>query len=320
MPEGAVIPVLLLALIWTAGEGLVLPLWTAFYAGLVPPSLRGRWLAMRGVASAGAAAGIMLALLIVMQFTTRTAALPFAYTISTLAGIMSLLQIRKLFSLNPQGEPPKPRSLRTFPPGRERRRFLGGVFTFWFGAGIVWPILPPYIIHELGAPTSYFALVSAVAAISSALVQRRWGRHGDQHGARAMTFFAGIGASLVPFLWAFAPVYYLGVLIEVVASSCWPGHSMGLTMRSIELSDTEEERPTMLGWMSLAQGAGASLSPLVASVLVIWTGAIPLLFASAALRWIGTLVISEPEREGWFRGRGPVRWRRNRLPVTSSAA
>jgi MFS family permease len=255
-----------------------------------------------------------------MQFTTRSAALPFAYTIATMAGVFSLLQIRKLFTLNPQAAPPKPRSLRNIPSGRERRRFLGGVFTFWFGAGIVWPILPAYIIQDLNAPTSYFALVSAVSAVTSALVQRRWGRHGDQFGPRAMVFFAGIGASLVPFLWALAPVYMLGVLIEIVASSCWPGHSMGLTMRSIELSETEEERPTMLGWMSLSQGAGASLSPLVASVLVGWTGAIPLLIASAILRWVGTLVIAEPEKDGWFRGRGPVRWRRNRLTATQSAA
>jgi MFS family permease len=321
VPDGAVIPVLIVALVWTAGEGLILPLWTAFIAGLVPPSLRGRWLAMRGAASAGAAAAIMIALLIMMQFTSRTAAIPFAYTISTLAGVISLWQIKTLIGLNPQDAPPKPKSLRSIPPGRERRRFLGGVFSFWFGAGIIWPILPAYIIKELGAPTAFFAILSATAAITAATVQRHWGRHGDLHGPRARVFYSGVGTSLVPFLWTLTPFYYIGILFEMIGSSCWPGHSLGLTMRALELAETEEERPAMIAWTSLAQGAGASISPLIASIFVNWTGAIPLLLASAALRWVGTMIIAEPEREGWFRGRSPVRWRRrNRATATQSAA
>ena len=48
-----------------------------------------------------------------------------------------------------------------------------------------------YIINDLGAPTAYFAFVSAVAAITGALVQRSWGRYGDHQGPKAMIFFSG---------------------------------------------------------------------------------------------------------------------------------
>src|SRR6188472_4300276 len=61
VPDGAVAPLLVLILLWTAGEGLAIPLWTAFIAGLVPASQRGRWLAMRGTSASAASAGIMIA-------------------------------------------------------------------------------------------------------------------------------------------------------------------------------------------------------------------------------------------------------------------
>lgn len=310
MPEGAVVPILVLALVWTAGEGLVLPLWTAFIAGLVPPSLRGRWLALRGVAAALSASGVMLALLIVMQFTSREAAIPFAYTVATMAGILSLWQVRTLLHINPQGVPPKPQSLRTIPPGRERRRFLGGVLTFWFGAGMMGPILVPYIMKELNGPTAYFAASAAVATITIAFAQRKWGRFADISGSKAMGFYSGIGVAFIPIWWALTPVYWLGLIFEIIGSASWPGHSMSLTLRSIELADSEEARPAMLAWTSMAQGAGACLSPLVAAGLVGFTGYIPLFLASAFFRMLGTIILSEPERERWFRDRIPFRRRR----------
>jgi MFS family permease len=307
VPDDAVWPLLTIVLLWTAGEGLATPLWMAFVAGLVPAHQRGRWLAMRGAAAATASAGVMLVLFVLLQFVDKRDVLPLAYTLAAGASALSLWQLRSLFRINPQQIPPKPRSLRSFPPGRERRRFLGGVFTFWFGAGFVWPILPPYIIDHLGAPTAYFAFVGVLSALVTAVVQRRWGHHGDQQGARAMVFYSGIGASAVPALWALVPIYQIGPLVEVVASSCWPGHTLGLTMRAVELAESDEDRPSMIAWTSLAQGAGACISPLVASLLVSTTGTVALLIISAVLRWVGTIIISEAEHEGWFRGRGPVR-------------
>jgi MFS family permease len=307
VPDGAVWPLLGIVLIWTAGEGLAPPLWTAFVAGLVPAHQRGRWLAMRGAAAATASACVMLILFILLQFVSKEDVLPLAYTMAAMASAFSLFQLKSLFHINPQQVPPKPKSFRSFPEGRERRRFLGGVFVFWFGAGFVWPILPAFIINDLGAPTAYFAFVGVLAAVVTAIVQRRWGRHGDQHGPRAMVYYSGIGASAVPILWALVPVYQVGPLVEIVASSAWPGHTLGLTMRAVELAESDEDRSTMIAWTSLAQGAGACVSPLVASLLVSTTGAVALLIVSAVLRWVGTIIISEAEREGWFRGRGPFR-------------
>ena len=176
------------------------------------------------------------------------------------------------------------------------------------------PLLVPYIMNELNGPTAYFAASAAVGTTAVAFSQKRWGKYVDHHGAKATGFFSGLGVTLIPIFWLFAPFYWLGLLFEIVASSSWPGHSMSLTMRSIELSETEDDRPTNLAWTSMVQGAGAFVSPLVASALVGMTGYFPLFIASGVFRLVGTIILSDAEREGWFRGMSPLR--RRRRPVS----
>ncbi|MCC6703991.1 MAG: MFS transporter, partial [Thermomicrobiales bacterium] len=149
-----------------------------------------------------------------------------------------------------------------------------------------------------------------IGTLAIAVAQRHWGKFVDLHGARATGFWAGLGVATGPIFWSLTPVYWLGLFFECIISFSWPGHSMALTMRSIELSKAEEDRPANLAWTSLAQGAGACLSPLVAAALVGFTGYIPLFLASAVFRLLGTVVLSEPERESWFRSQHPFRRRR----------
>jgi MFS family permease len=280
-----------LFLAWAAGEGLALPLWTSFLTGMVRAQERGRWLALRATAATGASAVVMLGLAILLRFTSRESALPFAYGVAALAGFLSLRQLRLLFARSEAPPVPAPRSLRSLPPEPEARSFLKGVVCFWFGAGLVWPVLPPYIINDLNAPTAYFAMVAVLAAVAGVVVQRAWGRLCDESGARRILLIGGVGAGLVPFLWALVPVYWLGFAVEMMAAAAWPGHMMGLTLRSAELAEHDADRPNLLAWTSLAQGAGSFLSPLIASVLVGFTGPVPLLVASSVIRIGATLMI-----------------------------
>jgi hypothetical protein len=63
--SGGGVPLIMsLVLIWALGEGLALPLWTSFVAGLATAEDRGRSLAMRGTAATGASAGVMIAIFV----------------------------------------------------------------------------------------------------------------------------------------------------------------------------------------------------------------------------------------------------------------
>ena len=291
------VPVLIaLIMLWGVGEGLVLPLWSSFIAGMVGPGQRGKWLAMRATAATLSTVPFMAGLVVVFLFATREDALPVAYAVASAAGLISLVMVARIFRSVGEGPIPPARSFRALPDEPGARRFLGGVLAFWFGAGFVWPVLPAYIIKDLGAPTAYFAVSQLIAAIFGVFVQRKWGKLGDERGARRVLFLTGIGASIVPALWGIIPYWWLGFAVELFAYVCWPGHMLGLTLRSVELARHEQDRSSLLGWTNLAQGAGASISPLIASAVVIHVGTVPIIFFSAALRFIGILIMAAPSR------------------------
>lgn len=289
-------PIILLVLCWGIGEGLVMPLWATVIAGMVGAGQRGRWLAMRASAATLSTVPIMAGLVVLLQFTTKDRALPIAYLVAAIAGLVSLGLVARLFRDVGEGPIPPVRSVRSLPNEPGARRFLGGVWVFWFGAAFVWPVLPAYLIEELHAPTAYFAIVQLIAAIAGVFVQRQWGKLGDEFGARRVLLLSGIGASIVPALWGIVPYYWLGFAVELFAFVGWPGHMLGLTLRSVELAEHERDRASLLGWTNLAQGGGAFISPLISSWLVIHTGAVPILFLSAGLRFLGILIIAGPSR------------------------
>jgi MFS family permease len=296
--SGGVPLIIALLLCWGIGEGLVLPLWASFIAGMVGPGERGRWLAMKATASTLSAMPIMAGVVLLLLYATQEEALPIAYLMAAIAGLASLAMIARIFRAHGDGALPPARSFRALPAEPGARRFLGGVWLFWFGAGLVWPVLPAYVIDELHAPTVYFAIAQLMAVTIGVIVQRRWGRLSDDKGASYVLMLSGIGAAIVPALWGVVPVYWIGFGVEAFASASWPGHMLGLTLRSVELATHENDRSSLLGWTNLAQGAGACISPLLASWLVLYTGTIPILFISAALRLLGAVVMSRPTLGG----------------------
>lgn len=292
--QATVAIVITLILVWGVGEGLVLPLWSSFIAGMVGPGERGRWLAMRGTAATLSTVPVLAGVSLVFIFASRERAFPIAYLLAAIAGLASLGMMARIFRAAGEGAIPPIRSFRSLPSEPGSRRFLAGVSLFWFGAAFVWPILPAYILTELGAPTAYFAVSQLFAAIAGVYIQRRWGKLGDEHGARRVLLLSGVCAAAVPAFWGLVPIWWLGFVVEIVGWFGWPGHMLGLTLRSVELARQEHDRSTLLGWTNLAQGAGACISPLIAAWLVIHTGAVPILFLSAVLRCCGIFLMAAP--------------------------
>ena len=291
---------IILVLLWGLGEGLALPLWTSFLAGMVHESERGRWIAMRAQSATILTLPILVAILLIVLFASKDRALPLAYGVAATGAVVSWVTLRRMFSASPaQALPPK-RSLTHIPESPEARRFLAGVFLFWFAAALTRPIIPRYITTELNAPTVYFAISQIIGACVAIVMQPRWGRWSDASGASRILFWSGAGSAVVPLLWAVVPIYWLGFGVDALAFSVWPGHLLGLTIRAVELVDDEADRPMMLAWTNLAQGAGACISPLIAAILVSHLSVGLILIMSFVLRMAGAGVMS-----GMFRS--PVR-------------
>ena len=287
------VPVLIgLILLWGLGEGLALPLWTSFVSCMAPAPERGRWIAMRAQSATLFTVPVLAVILLLVLFASREDALPIAYSVAATGSVTSWLLLRQMFARSEEQPAPPRRSLRHVPESRDARRFLLGVFLFWFASALTWPIVPRYIVTDLGAPTAYFAISQIIGAMVGIFMQPRWGKLADLSGPRRILLYSGIGSAIVPVLWAFAPVYWLGFGIDLIAFCVWPGHMLGLTLRALELTDNEADRPTMLGWTNLAQGAGASISPLIASLIVTQVGVAAILIAAGALRFGSAVFMS----------------------------
>jgi Na+/melibiose symporter-like transporter len=263
--------------------------------------------AMRAQAATILSVPVLIGILFLVLFASKERALPIAYSVAALGAVLSWISLRRVFRSTPgQAVPPK-RALTHVPQSRDARRFLAGVFVFWFASALTWPIVPRYITNELEAPTAYFAMSQIVGAVVGIVMQPWWGRRCDASGPTRILLLSGLVSATVPLLWAVAPVYWIGFAIDAIAFSVWPGHMLGLTMRAIELVEDEADRPMMLGWTNLAQGAGACASPLIAASMVGQVSVPVILVTAAALRFAGAGVLS-----------GAL-WRPSRQPVVASA-
>ncbi len=291
--SGGALPLLVVALLlWTIGEGMALPLWTAYLASLSAPVERGRWFAGRATAAAVGAAIALLPMLLLVRLTSTERSLQAVYLVAALAALMSTLQVRALFRLAPAPPPPpqpQPARQNSSSPGLW---FLGGVFCFWFGAALNRPVLPPYVVHQLHAPAGYFATAAVVAAVTGAGLQRWWGEYGNTRGTGALLGISGLGAGVAPLLWAMVPDYRLGIPLEAAAAGCWLGHLLGLTLHAVELAHDDTERASVIARTQLAQGSAAAVAPLIAAAFVGRVGTIPILVASGVICLGSTLIMT----------------------------
>ena len=290
-PDGA-LPLLIAALLlWSVGEGMALPLWTAYLASLSHAAERGRWFANRGTAAAVGAAATLLPMLVLVRLTSTDRSLQAAYLVAALAAAVSTLQVRTLFRLAPapMPSPPHPRLVSVGP----ERWFLGGVFTFWFGAALNRPVLPPYVVHELHAPAGYFAVAAVVAAVAGVGLQRWWGEYGSTSGSRALLALSGIGAGVSPLLWTAVPDYRFGIPLEAFAAGCWLGHLLGITLHAVEQAQDDAERAGVIAQIQVTQGIAAGLAPLGAVALVGFLGTPPILVTSGLICLLATAIMTK---------------------------
>lgn len=296
--NGGIPPLIAALLLWSVGEGIAQPLWIARLAGMNDPSSRSGWLSARATSAAVGAACAMLPLLLLARLLPTEAALIAAYAGAVVAGVVSagqvgaLLRVRVTPTLVRSASRPIARGSHAGPG----LWFLGGLFAFWFGAALNRPILPPYVVIELGAPAAYFATAAVVAAMAGAGLQPRWGKLGGARGARTLLGWSGLVAGIAPLLWTVVPDYRFGIPVEVLASSCWLGHLLGLNLHAVETAEDDAQRSSVIARMQLAQGSAAAIAPVAAAAVVGTVGTSPILLTSGVVCLVATAVMIDVAR------------------------
>ena len=316
------IPLLIaVLLIWSAGEGIAQPLWIAHLAGRSGNAERTTCLSTRATAAAAGAAGAMLPLLVVGRLLPTDQLLVAAYVVALAAAAVSAWHVSALLQLQ-SAAPNAPRRSGQGMPASPGFWFLGGLFAFWFGAALNRPVLPPYVVNELHAPAAYFATAAVVAAVAGAGLQPRWGMLAGGRGARSLLGWSGLAAGIAPLLWTMVPDYRFGIPVEVLASSCWLGHLLGLNLRAVETAEDDAQRSSVIARMQLAQGSAAAIAPVAAAAVVGTVGTSPILLTSGVVCLAATAVMIDvvrpPARLPMALGETAARFRLITTPLSAA--
>ena len=167
---------------------------------------------------------------------------------------------------------------------------------------MIGPASPIWLVHELGASTSFLGAVSLASSLAAMASQRLWARWIDRTSPERVLGVAGALAALIPLGWLLVRAPWVAIPVSLFGGLAWGGYSLAMTTRLLQLAPPAE-RPAYLGTYAAAIGAASAAGSLVAgglttAVPVAW---IPLVFLlSFFARGLGWLFLSgrspRPER------------------------
>ena len=159
------------------------------------------------------------------------------------------------------------------------------------GASMIGPASPIWLVHHLGAPTSFLGTVSLASSLTAIASQRLWARQIERWGPDRALGYAATGAALIPLGWMLVWEPWVALAVSAYGGLAWGGYSLAMTTRLLQLAP-ESERPVYLGTYAAAIGGATAIGSLVAGgitqvVPIPW---IPLIFfASFLVRGLGML-------------------------------
>ena len=150
-------------------------------------------------------------------------------------------------------------------------------------------LMPVWMITELGGIPIYVGMGNSVAAISGAFLMPIIGRLGDRYGGKKIYLAA-------PFLYGTIYLVLANVHDPLVASIIWmspvfPTYMAGSSLLAAQLT-TDRQRARAMSAVSMAQGIGTSIGPVIGGFLVDnYLGLISRLFYMAsAVAYLGLVI------------------------------
>jgi MFS family permease len=186
------------------------------------------------------------------------------------------------------------------PPSEELGRLVLAAAVLQGGASMIGPASPIWLVHHLGAPSSYLGTVSLASSLAAIAAQRFWARWIDKlgnedskgHGPERVLGYAASAAALIPLGWALVWQPWIALVVSAYGGLAWGGYQLAMTARLLQLAP-ESERPAYLGTYAAAVGAASAVGSLIAGgitqvVPVEWIpGVFMLSFLVRGLGWIG---------------------------------
>ncbi len=181
-------------------------------------------------------------------------------------------------------------------------KFVVFVSLLNLSANISGPLLPVFLLKDIGFDYATFMFVVTTAALSGFLTQGIWGKFGDHDGNLKILKIAGWGIALTPLLWMVSrdPAYLF--FVQLFAGSMWGGFNL-LILNFIMEAVTPEKRIRCISYFNVVNSfsvfLGASLGGFLFHRLPLFQGYsfLTLFLLSCLGRFIVMIFLANKVRE-----------------------
>lgn len=149
---------------------------------------------------------------------------------------------------------------------REFLTVAAATMLYFFGMGASNPLLPEYVVDELGGSESTAGLVVGVFAIAALVTRAGWGRLGGRRGARLLVIVGCIVSGIGMAVLALTSSIEGAVVARLVLGASQAAVMTGSTVLAIELAP-ESRRGEASSYILVAFHLGLGLGPVLGEVV-----------------------------------------------------
>lgn len=255
------------ALYWGAGLGAGAA-WNTWAATLVPTRIRAKYFGRRSRAiHAGVLAGLLAGGLM-LEFTSREAALQ-VFAIMFLTASLCRFISARLQGI--QGEPtPMPPDHRRVSwrelAGRLRHgpdaRLLGYMVAMQMTINLAQPYFLPYALKQVELRYGAYFLLIAAPYAARMIAFPYFGQLAHRRGARALLWIGGIGLLPISGLWMAADTIWMLLVAQFIAGIAWAAYELG-TFLMIWETVAHGERTSVMTTFNLANSSANASGALI---------------------------------------------------------
>jgi len=284
---------IVLASMYFASNGLVLPAWNSLIGDLTTPEDRGRYFGRRSSISGPVTFAAMAAGgLVLERFAGRGTPLT-GFAIIMAAALVS--RLGSVYSLVRHYDAPYKTvkdsyfSFMQFIRRSPKSNFAHFVFfqsIMNFATQMASPFFAVYMLRDLKFSYVEYMVAQGVFQIMQFMMMRRWGPLADRFGNRVILRITGSMMPLLPILWLFSKDLWYIILIQIIAGTAWAGWLLATTNFVFD-AVTPPKRARCAAYLNFFNSAGIFAGAMLGAFLSahpvhdIDTGALKLTFFSS---------------------------------------
>jgi len=255
------------------------PSWASFSSHLIPVGIRGRFFSRKNRIAILCSVIAMISAAIYLDMNPQAISFSLVFLIGIVIGLIATFLF---FMRIPYQDTQKKQSssivddVKLLFMNKNFRTFLIIFFIMRFGVELASSYFVVDMVKNMNATYIWITVTTAVSAVTSALIQKKWGRISDWFGQRIIIITCTFGISIIALGWVFAssPVHVL--VINIMSGISWAGFELAFFNYLLEVSPPDK-RAKFAAIVWTIMGIAAITAPIIGGLILEKTANITIL-------------------------------------------